>query len=430
METKLRAYLIPNILAMVGTSCYVLADTFFISIAAGSDGITALNLVLPLYGLIYALGAMVGVGCATRYSLKQAVQAHDAEDYPCHAVAASLLISSFFVLSGIAFPDCVLRLLGADAQILAVGLPYIRIILCFAPFFLLNYTFTAFTRNHGAPKVAMAATLTSGIFNIIFDYVLMFPFGMGMAGAALATGISPIVSIAICALSDLPWWRNMLIRRWRPSLRKLTSACTLGIVACVGELSNGITTMVFNFILLDLAGNVAVAAYGIIANLAFVGAALFQGVSQGLQPLASRMHGMGRSEEERRIYHDSLKVGGVLAVTLFVGVLLCADPLVALFNREQSAQLAAYAQSGIRLYFSGFLLAFFNMIRSGFLSATERGLEASVIALSRGVLAIVVFAFLLSRVFGVTGIWLSFLCSEAATLLLSLCMAALRKRRC
>ena len=66
METKLRAYLLPNILAMVGTSCYVLADTFFISMAAGSDGITALNLVLPLYGLIYALGAMVGVGCATR----------------------------------------------------------------------------------------------------------------------------------------------------------------------------------------------------------------------------------------------------------------------------------------------------------------------------------------------------------------------------
>ena len=69
MERQLRRYIAPNILAMVGTSCYVLADTFFISIAEGANGITALNLVLPIYGLIFAIGSMIGIGSATRFSL-------------------------------------------------------------------------------------------------------------------------------------------------------------------------------------------------------------------------------------------------------------------------------------------------------------------------------------------------------------------------
>ena len=82
-------------------------------------------------------------------------------------------------------------LLGADDIILNLGLDYLRIVLCLPPFFMLNYTFTAFVRNDGAPKVAMAATLVSGLFNIVFDYILIFPARLGITGAALATAISP-----------------------------------------------------------------------------------------------------------------------------------------------------------------------------------------------------------------------------------------------
>ena len=81
METKLTKYIVPNVLAMLGMSCYILADTFFISVAQGANGITALNLVLPLYGLIYALGAMLGVGSATRYSLAKSLESEQADHY-------------------------------------------------------------------------------------------------------------------------------------------------------------------------------------------------------------------------------------------------------------------------------------------------------------------------------------------------------------
>ena len=420
MEKQLRRYLLPNILAMIGTSCYILADTFFISLSQGPNGITALNLVLPLYGLIFALGSMIGIGSATRYALGKGSNTPDYHLYFSNSIAWTLLVGAVFVALGVAVPDGVLRLMGADNTILQVGHNYIRIVLCFAPLFMLNFTCTAFVRNDGAPRIAMAATLLSGLFNILFDYLLMFPLGLGMTGAALATGFSPVVSMSICLLHYLSPRNTIRLIPTLPSLRRLLSACQLGVVAFVGEMSSGVTTMVFNFILLHLAGNAAVAAYGIVANIALVGVALFNGISQGLQPLASACHGSGDTQGQSRIYRHSMFIGLCVSAVVVAVVVTFAGSLVAVFNSQHSAQLADYAIPGLRLYFLGFLFAGANIVKSGFYSATGRGRESSILALCRGVVAIVAFAFLLSHLFGITGVWLAFPAAELFTLLLGL----------
>ena len=420
MEKQLRRYLLPNILAMIGTSCYILADTFFISLSQGPNGITALNLVLPLYGLIFALGSMIGIGSATRYALGKGSNTPDYHLYFSNSIAWTLLVGAVFVALGVAVPDGVLRLMGADNTILQVGHNYIRIVLCFAPLFMLNFTCTAFVRNDGAPRIAMAATLLSGLFNILFDYLLMFPLGLGMTGAALATGFSPVVSMSICLLHYLSPRNTIRLIPTLPSLRRLLSACQLGVVAFVGEMSSGVTTMVFNFILLHLAGNAAVAAYGIVANIALVGVALFNGISQGLQPLASACHGSGDTQGQSRIYRHSMFIGLCVSAVVVAVVVTFAGTLVAAFNSQHSAQLADYAIPGLRLYFLGFLFAGANIVKSGFYSATGRGRESSILALCRGVVAIVAFAFLLSHLFGITGVWLAFPAAELFTLLLGL----------
>ena len=420
MEKQLRRYLLPNILAMIGTSCYILADTFFISLSQGPNGITALNLVLPLYGLIFALGSMIGIGSATRYALGKGSNAPDYHLYFSNSIIWTLLVGAVFVALGVAVPDGVLRLMGADETILQVGHNYIRIVLCFAPLFMLNFTCTAFVRNDGAPRIAMAATLLSGLFNILFDYLLMFPLGLGMTGAALATGFSPVVSMSICLLHYLSPRNTIRLTPTLPSLRRLLSACQLGVVAFVGEMSSGVTTMVFNFILLHLAGNAAVAAYGIVANIALVGVALFNGISQGLQPLASACHGSGDTQGQSRIYRHSMFIGLCVSAVVAAVVVTFAGSLVAVFNSQHSAQLADYATPGLRLYFLGFLFAGANIVKSGFYSATGRGRESSILALCRGVVAIVAFAFLLSHLLGITGVWLAFPAAELFTLLLGL----------
>ena len=421
-KKSLYQYIAPNILAMVGMSCYILAATFFIATSQGTNGITALNLALPIYGLIFAIGSMIGTGSAIRYILAKATGQQETKKYFSNALIWDAIVSVIFIAAGLFFPGQVMRVMGADAVIEAIGIPYIRIVLCFTPFFMMNYAFTAFVRNDNAPHIAMAATLLSSLFNIVFDYVFMFPLGMGMTGAALATAVSPIVSILICMVHYLSPKSSVSFHFMVPSVKMLISSCSLGVVAFVGEIASAVTTMVFNFVLLGLDGNTAVAAYGVIANTALVGTAIFNGVSQGLQPLASEAHARGEEHEKHQILVKSIVTGIVLAIVLIAGVWFFAANITSAFNSEQSAQLAAYAIPGIRIYFIGFFAAGINIICAGFLSATDHAKESSIVAISRGIVAIIAFALILPKFLGITGVWLAFPAAEAVTLLLAIFM--------
>ena len=419
-KKNLYQYIAPNVLAMIGMSCYILADTFFVSEAAGTNGITALNLALPIYGLIFAIGSMIGTGSAIRYALAKAMNQKDADNYFSNALIWDLMISIIFIVLGVFFPRHVMRFMGADSQIETLGAEYIQIVLCFAPFFMMNYAFTAFVRNDNAPHIAMAGTLLSSLFNIIFDYIFMFPMGMGMQGAALATAVSPIVSILITLIHYMSPKSAIRFKMIVPSIKMLISSCSLGVVAFVGEIASGITTMVFNFVLLGIDGNTAVAAYGVIANTALVGTAIFNGVSQGLQPLASEAHARADKKETKHIMRQSITIGLGLAIVLVVLVWIFAPVITDLFNSEKSSQLAAYAIPGIRIYFAGFFAASVNIIFAGFLSACDYAKESSIVAVSRGIAAIVFFAIVLPKFFGITGVWCAFLASEVFTLFVTI----------
>ena len=122
------------------------------------------------------------------------------------------------------------------------------------PLFMVNYTFTAFARNDQGTSTAMAGAISASLFNIVFDYIFMFPMKLGLAGAALATAISPAITMAICTTHYLGKKNHVGFRWVRPSIRHLISCCQLGISAFVGELSSAIITIIFNMLLLGIAG--------------------------------------------------------------------------------------------------------------------------------------------------------------------------------
>ena len=356
-------YVSQNIFGLLGTSCYILADTYFISQAAGTDGVTLLNLCLPIYNFIFAIGSMIGLGAATRYAILRAQgEERAAQRYFSNAVFCACLLAVPFVLVGIFCPGTLLRLMGGDAGIVALGIPYARIFLLFTPFFMCNYIVSAFVRNDGAPSLAMVATLSGSLFNVVFDYIFMFPMGLGLAGAALATAVSPMLSIAICSRHFFQKDNTVQFVRQLPSAKLRGQSCQLGISGFVGEMSSGVTTTVFNFLLLGLAGNVAVAAYGVVANFALVATAIFNGVAQGAQPLVSRCYGHSDRAGARKLLILGSCTALVLAAALYAVVFGMTDTLVGWFNSENSAQMARFAHNGMRLYFVGYFFAGFNIV--------------------------------------------------------------------
>lgn len=407
-------YVSRNILAMLGISCYILADTFFISKAAGTNGMAALNLVLPVYNVIFGIGAMIGMGAATMFSLEKA-GGKNAEKYFTGAMTFALMASSFFMAAGAFCPEKVMLLMGGNAETIAAGKDYTRIFMLFAPFFMLNHIVGAFVRNDGRPSLSMGATLAGSFSNILLDYIFMFPLKMGMKGAALATGLSPVISLLIYSEHFISGKSSVKLRLSLPSLSRTIASCKVGVSAFMGEMSSCVTTLCFNILILQYAGNVGVAAYGVIANFALVTTAVFNGIAQGSQPLISRFYGANDKPSAAKVLRLAVITAEIAAAVSFLSAFFFAPQFTALFNSENSPEMAAYATEGIRLYFIGFFFAGFNIIASGFFGASANALPSAVISVMRGFIAITAMAFALSYLFGLTGIWLAFPASELIT---------------
>ncbi len=408
-------YVSQNILGMMGMSAYILADTFFISVAAGANGIAALNLVLPIYCVIYAIGSMIGLGAATRFNIASAREDEEKQYYFSNAVMFVIIIGIVFFILAMTIPAKLLALLGADATIIAVGTTYTKIFMSFGIFFMLNQVFNAFVRNDGDPSLAMIATLLSTLFNIVFDYILMFPLGLGMAGAALATAFSPIVGMLICGLHFRKKINTISFKLTPPSFVRLFSSCQLGMSGFVAEMSSGVTTLVFNFLILAIAGNIGLAAYGIVANVAIVAVSLFNGLSQGTQPLLSSFYGKGDPGSVTKVLKLAVATGLILAVASIVITNIFTDPIVHIFNSENNTLMADYASVGLRIYFVGYLFAGFNIVGTGYLAATENARWSFGTSILRGFVAIIVCAIVLAWLLGMLGVWLAFPVAEAIT---------------
>ncbi len=416
-------YISLNILAMMGTSCYILADTFFIANGIGADGLTALNVAISLFSCMFALALMVGIGGATRFAVcKSRRQTELANKVFTHTVITGLAIGLFiatvinFLLPQIA------ALLGAEGVIHQLTVEYMRVIFTLAPFTMMNQTMAAFVRNDGNPKLATIALLISNASNIILDYIFIYPMEMGMFGAALATGLSPVICLCLLAIHFIKKRNTFHLVRTRYSFRTTLDLCKLGVSSLVNELSIGLVVMIFNFLFFDLGGNTAVAAYGVVANCAIVGTAIFTGIAQGAQPLVSDAYGKGNKEQQKQILFYACVTAIALAVILVAGIFFADDLIVTIFNKEKDPLLQTIATGGLCIYFVSYLASCFNIVFAGYLSAMERADFGFAVSLLRGLVVIAPMAFVLSKLFGMAGVWIAVPGAEVVTLMAALIM--------
>ena len=284
IKREINHYVIRNILANVGLSTYVLIDTLFIAIAAGSLGLTVLNLALPLYNIFNATGLLLGVGGATYFSLHKVK-----EPARVQTTYSQLMIFAFglgVVEIGLIwlFLDPLLHLLGADSQTLGLGRTYVGIMAFSAPLYMCNYITINFVRNDGNPSLTMMATLTETVCVVLIDWFFIFKLGLQMEGAALAVIFSPLCSLLVLSRHACFKHRQLTWRWVKPQLATLKAAARLGLAPFMNEMSSGVSIYVFNWMLLLLAGNYAVAAYGVVANVAIITLAAANGAGNRLHP--------------------------------------------------------------------------------------------------------------------------------------------------
>ena len=426
-KKEFASYLSLSILGMLGSSGTILADTFFVSNRLGADGLAALNLSIAVFGLINGLGMLFGIGGATRYTIFRSQGDEKGADRVFTAALLSALAAGLcFFCAGLLWPEAIARVLGAEGALLPMSTAYLKTVLCFAPCFILNHLLMAFLRNDGNPRLAMCAMLAGSLANIALDYLFVYPMDMGLFGAALATGLAPVIGLAVSSLHVVTGRARFRLTGDGLSLRELGRNAGPGLSACVNECSSSVVLMVFNLLLLGTAGSTGVAAYGIVANLALVVLAVFTGMAQGIQPLLSRAYGRGDRAETAALLRRGLVLSGGVGLAILAAALLAAPTLVSWFNSEGDPLLQSLAEEGLRLYFLGFLCVGYNYLTAAFLSATERAGAACALSTFRGCVGITLTACLFAWRFGITGIWLAFPAVELVTALLGLLV---RRRR-
>lgn len=407
-------YTLANVLGMIGFSCYILADTFFIAQSTGASGLAALNIALPYYNFFNGLAMMVGTGGATHYSLHRSKSAFTQCIY-----LLLLFVLPVFIL-GVFFTDPLSIFLGADSETLRNTSIYLRTLCVFSPMFMLNALMSAFIRNDGSPGLSMAGMLTASLSNVIMDYILMFPFNLGLFGAALATGIAPIASMSVMSLHFIKKKHSFHLIKETPAPGIWKKILSLGLFAFITEFASGISIFLFNYLILKQEGNLGVAAYGVVANCAIVIIYIFTGISQGMQPVVSSSISHGREKDALLVRKYALLTALGLSVVVYPAIYMGTDRIVQLFNSQNDLSMAAIAHDGMRLYFTSIFFSGINIVLIAYFSAIGKGEKAFIFSLLRGILLLAPMAFFMAYLFGMTGIWLSLTATEAIVLLLVL----------
>lgn len=419
-----------NVLGMIALSCYILADTFFVSKALGANGLTALNLAIPVYNFINGSGLMIGMGGGTKYAIfKSQGKMKEASHAFTNAAALTALIAACFFLLGLFASAPIARMLGADDTVFEMSRTYLQVLLLFAPMFMTNNLLLSFIRNDGAPQLSMAAMITGSMSNIVLDYVFMFPLGMGIFGAVLATGLAPVISILVQSSYLLTKKNQFHLVRCRLSARLSLGIFSSGLPSLITEVSSGIVIIIFNRIILGLEGNTGVAAYGVIANLSLVVIAVYTGISQGIQPILSSNYGKGIRENVQAILRYAVTTVVILSAGIYLCMFFGAEPITAIFNSEKNQILQVIAEAGLRIYFTGCVFAGLNIILSVYFTSTERPLPAQIISVMRGFIVIIPMSFLLSAVAGLPGVWASFPATEFLVSLVGVGLYAVMRKK-
>lgn len=422
-------YTVLSVFGTLGVSCYILADTFFVSKGLGTSGLTALNLAIPVYNFIHGTGLMIGMGGATKFSVcKGQGDQRLVNKIYTNTVYLAVLFSIAFLLPGFLCPGRLASALGADRIVLEMTVTYLRWLLLFSPAFILNDVLLCFVRNDGNPQLAMCAMLIGSFSNVALDYIFIFPLHMGIFGAIFATGLSPVISI----LMMFPHWRknknSFHFLRTGICMKIVKWDLSLGFPSLIAQISSGIVMITFNAIILKLEGNTGVAAYGIIANISLVVVAIYTGVAQGAQPLISRFYGEGNGIQVEEVLRYAKYTVLALASVMYLLIMIFAQRITGIFNSECNAGLQAIAVSGLRLYFISAPFVGYNIILATFFTSIERAFPAHILSVLRGLVLVIPTAFLLSSLWGMAGIWFTYPITEAFVALLGFVIYQYKQR--
>lgn len=401
-------YVTPTVAAMLITGIYVTIDGIFVGHVLGQDGMAGLMLAYPICAVLYAVGALIGMGASSLVSfyLGQGNPAK-ARHIVGNALVMVLLASALLSFIGIRYGEPMLAWMGAEGEIFTAGLSYLQAYAWLGVFAVLSMAFSSLLRNDGRPGFVTLIMVVGGLLNVLLDYLLMVVFPFGLAGVATATMLSQAVTGLAC-LWHFFTPRSKLRISWdtlRPELRLMGETVRLGVSSFLMYLYLSVVLALHNKALLAVGTSLHVAAYGVISYTEAFFYLVFEGIAMGIQPIASFNAGAGHWRRVLRIRNLALGVTLGIALCAMFPLYLWPEAAVYLFAGD-NATLLPVASLGIWLYFWGLPMEGLLLVGATYFQAINRARIASLLTGGKLVL-IGGFLWGFSTLWGVPGVWLA-----------------------
>lgn len=401
-------FAMPTIISMVFMSIYTVVDGVFVSRLIGTNALSAVNIIIPIIATGVALATMFGTGgnaiCARLLGEGKGTLARKCFTLFVLAFVCFILLLS---LVGLVFMEPLLKFLGASELLMNDCRTYAFWILVFLPFTMAGCMFQTFHITNGKAMLGLILSVIGGVTNIILDYIFMGIMDMGIAGGAIATSTGYVISTVVGTILFLKN-RNLSLHFEKPvwSFRRLIQCCTNGSSEMVSNISVSIVIIMFNNILIRLAGEDGVASLTILLYTQGLFGAVLMGYSIGVAPLISYNYGKGNDKNQKSIFRCSFWLIGVVSIIMTVFSILCAVPLVKIFagHNENVMQMAV---RGFRIFAFSFLFSGASIYASNMFTALGNGLISAMISLLRTLVFVVGAILLLSKIFGIDGVWTS-----------------------
>lgn len=427
---SLLSFALPNILMMISLSMYIIVDGMFISRLIGTTALSAVNMFYPAICFEMALAIMIATGGSAIVARKLGEgNQKEAQKNLSLLIFTELLIGIVFAIAGNIFIEEIISFLGPSPEQTPLSTAYARIILTYSPAFFLQTAFQTFFVTAGKPTLGLIVTLLAGLVNMALDYIFMSAFQMGVAGAAMATGIGYCVP----ALAGLVYFftaKNNPLRLVRPGFdwNVLLQSCVNGSSEMVTNLANAVTTFLFNYTLLQFYGEDGVASITIILYFQYIFTALYFGFSNGIAPIISYKYGNRDRKQIKSLFKNSLLfliISSILANTV---IHLTVTQALTIFTPADS-NVYHITLHGFSVYSLAFVIMGLGIFASAMFTAFSDGKTSAMISFSRTFIFIVGAILILPDILGETGVWLAVPAAEALGFIVAILYLIAKKNK-
>lgn len=430
IKSKFVSYVLPSVAAMWVYTIYTMVDGIFVARGVGKDALAAVNISMPLINVAFALGILLAVGASTKASIYKGQNHTEKADrvftLSTITVACVGLIVTALVMLNL---TTVAKVLGATEETMEYVKSYLGVIIMFVPFYMTSYNLEVLIKADGFPKKAIKTSLAGAATNIVLDALFVLVFHWGITGAAVATGLSQVLTFSVYLHHFLSEKSGFSFVKIKWSGRTAAGLAKLGIADCVTELSVGVCIFIFNQTLLRVSGNDGVVIYTVISYFYQLILMTMMGINQGTQPLISYYHGQEKKEFCSYIFRIALMCAGICSAVAFAIGMLCPDPIVGVYiDKTLNLELFERGVDAFRLYSLAFIPLGAVIILMGYFTSLELPKSAMSISIGRGLVFTSIFVILLAYMFGEFGIWISAAASETCALVLALALYRKQKR--